>query len=86
MTKYYIQIGVPHAVYGDHTYFMADKLQNWLRDRGLNGTYCGKEYTGSGQNGHSIYIVKGASETDDLAFKMMFPDCKIHTSRQLVYD
>jgi hypothetical protein len=82
-----MQIHVPHSEYGECDYFMPYILQYWLVGIGLRGKYCGSRSGGSGYtNGISnveyTYMVYNVQKEDATAFKIMFPECKIHISER----
>jgi hypothetical protein len=90
MTKYSIQINVPHSEYGACDYFMPKVLADWLKEYGLKYSYAGggswgDGYTNGITNKESTYIVRNAKEEDGLAFKINFPKCHVFISEQYEY-
>lgn len=89
--KFSMQVNVPHSKYGDGTYFMATVLQNWLKEHGLHGSYCGGASWGDGTtngvtNKESHYMVNNLpGEETSTMFKMVFPECKVHISPMYDY-
>ena len=81
--NHYMQIDVPHSEYGEGTYFIGDVLQRWLRERGLKWAYCGCSswgdgYTNGVTNRESTYMIRDMEREDGLAFKIMFPKCRVY--------
>ena len=87
-----MQINTPHRVFGATTYYPPIEIDQWLARRGLNAEYCGGGSWGNGyhadgtSNVESTYMVRNIEETDALAFKIVFPDCKIYSTKQYEYE
>ena len=92
-----MQIDVPHSVYGSCTHFMPDELIDWIRatlmlveGEFVDYRYCGAGSWGDGftngiTNQESTYMVNNIHEEDATAFRIMFPRCKVHVSKQYEY-
>lgn len=90
MTKYSIQISVPHSVYGACTYFIPEEISDWLHRYNLKYGYVGGSSWGNGftngvTNQTSNYMVYNTRQGDALAFRMQFPHCKLYQSEQVEY-
>jgi len=88
--KYCVQINVPHSEYGACDYFAPKVIEDWLKEHGLNYTFCGGGSWGNGftngvTNKESVYILRNVEDTDGLVFKINFPKCKIYISEQYEY-
>lgn len=64
---------------------MPEAMFAWLKTIGITEySLCGTSSWGDGRHSDGTsnvtysYIVKGIRETDCLAFKIQFPDCKVH--------
>lgn len=89
-----MQINVPHSEYGSCKHMMPDELIDWIRNamqlqdgyfvnyRYSGGTSSGDGFTNGITNQETIYMVYGLKEQDGLAFKLQFPKCRIHMSKQ----
>jgi hypothetical protein len=85
-----MQISVPHSEYGPHEYFMPVILQAWVAKYKLNYEYTGGDSWGNGltngiTNKESTYMIRNIQETDATAFRLRFPQCKVHLSKQYEY-
>jgi len=77
-----IQINVPHSEYGKCDWFAPRDIQDWLYKYKLTYQFGGSQsggndYTDGIPNTIYYYSVKNISETDALAFQLMFPKCKV---------
>jgi hypothetical protein len=89
-TLFSMQVGVPHSEYGNHTYFIATPLRDWIVAHGLDNRYCGHGSWGDGTtngitNHESVYMIDNIQEIDALAFQIMFPKCRVHVCKQYEY-
>jgi hypothetical protein len=70
---------------------LCQRLAQWFAERKLQYCLTGSEQSGDGytngvSNRHTAYMAYNANETDGVVFKIMFPDCKVHISKQHDYD
>lgn len=83
-----IQIEVPESEYGQCEWFMANPIEEWLKQHKLTPIYAGNNSWGTGydangvSNKHFVYMVRNAQETDGIAFRIQFPKCKVHIGEQ----
>jgi hypothetical protein len=90
MTKYSMQITVPHSVYDACTYFIPKEIGDWLHSYNLKYGYVGGGSWGNGftngvTNQTSNYMVYNIQQGDALAFRIQFPHCKVYQSEQVEY-
>jgi hypothetical protein len=72
-----VQIDIPHSIYGRSDYFVPKPIADWLKAHNLGFSLCGRSSDGRGTV-ESHYMVDGASVEDAIAFKLHFPDCRVH--------
>ncbi len=82
-----MQVTVPHSEYGECQFFIPPVIYNWCAEYGLEYRYVrgisqGSGYTNGVTNCESIYMVDGITETDAIAFKIQFPECKVVVAGQ----
>ena len=80
----YMQLNIPHSVYGSCGYFAPDCITDWCITHGIKyPRYCGSNSSGSGftngvTNAESCYTVYDIHESDAVAFKIRFPEVKVY--------
>lgn len=82
------QIDVPVRTYKsllDSRYFLPAVISEWFAENGITEySLCGSASSGDGLHADGTsnvifsYIIKGIQETDCLAFKIKFPECRIY--------
>lgn len=80
LTGFNMQITIPGKIYGGCEYLEPEEIAVWLSNHNLHGVYVGSTYGGWGGDIEYFYIAHGATEEDAIAFKLSFPDCKVHCS------
>ena len=79
------QINIPQSKYGVCPWTLPRKIRDWCSLFGLNEAhYCGNNSSGTGftngiSNTEYCFIIKNAKETDAIAFRLTFPDCKVYS-------
>ncbi len=84
---YSLQIDIPESRYDVSDYYLPSAIDDWLNTYGLRATYAGSHRSGTGytdgiSNVEHVFMIRHAKEADGLAFSIMFPGCKIHSSKQ----
>lgn len=82
------QIDIPVRSYKsllDSKYFLPAVINEWLTENGITEyRLCGGASSGDGLHADGTsnvtfsYIIEGIQETDCLAFKIKFPECRIY--------
>lgn len=85
-----MQIDVPHSVHGHVSYFMPNGVHTWMKENNLEYSMCGSSSSGDGltngiSNEKTHYMVRNMQEQDGTAFALLFPECRVHVSKQYVY-
>jgi len=75
-----MQIDIPHDKFGRCDYFAPPAIAAWFKEHKLGYSLCAITSWGTGEGGESCYHIPDASAEDALAFKIHFPDCKVHHS------
>jgi len=73
-----MQIDVPAEVYGRCDWFVPPRIAAWLKEQSLAYHFTGTTSYGSGQGLKGHYTVDLSNPDDATAFKIQFPDCKVH--------
>lgn len=79
----FMQIDVPHRIYGDGGHFQNSAIATWLYENKLTYELVGRSLYGAADNlpcskNMSHYNIENIHETDASAFQIQFPDCKVH--------
>jgi len=73
-----MQIDIPEAVYGRGDWLIQPCIAAWLKEQNLSHEFVGTTSHGTRQGTHTHYIIRDIEQADATAFKMLFPDCRVH--------
>ena len=82
-----MQITIPHSVYGSCEYFLPAVIEKWFSENGIcRPSYAGSNSSGNGftagvTNKESVYMIYDIHENDPVAFKLLFPQIKVHSHK-----
>jgi hypothetical protein len=86
-----MQLTVPQSVYGECTYFAPKPISEWLYGNGceqwgyVGSSAWGNGYTDGVSNATSNYMVYNIHPEDATAFRIQFPQVKVHLGKQYDY-